>query len=136
MAPTQHADPVAAGLADSRRRLLHVALFSGLINLLTMSGSLYMLQVYDRVIPSRNLATLTGLSVMVLAAYLLQGYLDALRARMLARIAAMLHWRGCRCRVPIRPSCSNRCAISTLCAVFSPAPGRSRSSTCPGCRCS
>ncbi len=82
-------DPVAAGLAESRRRLLHVALFSGLINLLTMAGSLYMLQVYDRVIPSRNLATLVGLSVMVALAYLLQGYLDALRGRMLARIAAV-----------------------------------------------
>lgn len=82
-------DPVATGLAESRRRLLHVALFSGLINLLTMSGSLYMLQVYDRVIPSRNLATLVGLSVMVALAYLLQGILDALRARMLARIAAV-----------------------------------------------
>ena len=87
--PSLPIDPVAAGLAESRRRLLHVALFSGLINLLTMSGSLYMLQVYDRVIPSRNLATLAGLSVMVLFAYLLQGYLDALRARMLARIAAV-----------------------------------------------
>ncbi len=82
-------DPVAARLAESRRRLLHAALFSGLINLLTMSGSLYMLQVYDRVIPSRNLATLAGLSVMVVLAYLLQGYLDALRGRMLARIAAV-----------------------------------------------
>jgi PrtD family type I secretion system ABC transporter len=48
-----------------------------------------MLQVYDRVIPSRNLATLFGLSLMVLLAYLIQGYFDALRARMLCRVATL-----------------------------------------------
>jgi PrtD family type I secretion system ABC transporter len=54
-----------------------------------LSGSLYMLQVYDRVIPSRNIATLIGLSLMVLFAYLMQGYFDALRSRMLCRVATM-----------------------------------------------
>ena len=48
-----------------------------------------MLQVYDRVLPSRSFATLAGLSVILLAAYLLQGYLDAARSRMLARIGAL-----------------------------------------------
>src|SRR5215475_5397561 len=48
-----------------------------------------MLQVYDRVLPSRNVATLLGLSAIVLIAYLLQGYFDALRGRMLTRIGAM-----------------------------------------------
>ena len=48
-----------------------------------------MLQVYDRVIPSRNVATLLGLSAIVVIAYLLQGYFDALRGRMLARIGAL-----------------------------------------------
>jgi len=66
-----------------------IAAFSGVINLLMLSGSLYMLQVYDRVIPSRNLATLFGLSLMVLLAYLIQGYFDALRARMLCRVATL-----------------------------------------------
>jgi PrtD family type I secretion system ABC transporter len=69
--------------------MVGIALFSGVINLLMLSGSLYMLQVYDRVIPSRNLATLLGLSLMVLFAYLMQGYLDALRARMLCRVATL-----------------------------------------------
>ena len=84
---TRH-DPVSAAVSASARRLLRVVLFSGLINMLTLSGSMYMLQVYDRVIPSRDATTLAGLSVIVLMAYLLQGYLDALRARMLTRIAA------------------------------------------------
>lgn len=82
-------DPVTRGLRDSARRMVGIALFSGVINLLMLSGSLYMLQVYDRVIPSRNLATLLGLSLMVLLAYLMQGYLDALRARMLCRVATL-----------------------------------------------
>jgi ATP-binding cassette subfamily C protein PrsD len=47
------------------------------------------LQVYDRVIPSRNIATLFGLSLMVLFAYLMQGYFDALRSRMLSRVATL-----------------------------------------------
>jgi ATP-binding cassette, subfamily C, bacterial PrsD len=84
-----HKNPVTAAMRASRRRLLGVALFSGVVNLLTLSGSLYMLQVYDRVIPSRNVATLVGLSAIVLFAYLLQGYFDALRTRMLARIATL-----------------------------------------------
>src|SRR3982074_1168096 len=80
-------DPVAAGLRESARRMVGIAVFSGVINVLMLSGSLYMLQVYDRVIPSRNTATLLGLSLMVLLAYLVQGYFDALRARMLCRVA-------------------------------------------------
>src|SRR5258708_13528942 len=69
--------------------MVGIAVFSGVINILMLSGSLYMLQVYDRVIPSRNIATLLGLSLMVLFAYLVQGYFDALRARMLCRVATL-----------------------------------------------
>jgi ATP-binding cassette, subfamily C, bacterial PrsD len=82
-------DAVSDAMARARRRVASVALFSGAINLLTLSGSIYMLQVYDRVLPSRSLATLAGLSVMLLAALLLQGFLDAVRSRMLARIGAL-----------------------------------------------
>jgi ATP-binding cassette, subfamily C, bacterial PrsD len=82
-------DPVGAGLRESALRLGGIAVFSGVINILTLAGSLYMLQVYDRVIPSRNIATLIGLSLMVLVAYLLQGYFDALRSRMLTRVGTL-----------------------------------------------
>jgi ATP-binding cassette, subfamily C, type I secretion system permease/ATPase len=82
-------DPVALGLRDSTRRMVGIAIFSGVVNVLMLSGSLYMLQVYDRVIPSRNVATLLGLSLIVLFAYLVQGYFDALRARMLCRVATL-----------------------------------------------
>ena len=82
-------DPVTLGLRDSARRMVGIAVFSGVINVLMLSGSLYMLQVYDRVIPSRNTATLLGLSLIVLFAYLVQGYFDALRSRMLCRVATL-----------------------------------------------
>jgi PrtD family type I secretion system ABC transporter len=82
-------DPVTACLRASVKRLAGVAVFSGAINLLTLSGSIYMLQVYDRVIPSRNVGTLVGLSIIILVAFALQGYLDALRMRMLSRIGAL-----------------------------------------------
>jgi len=85
----QSDDPVAVGLRESARRMVGIAVFSGVINILMLSGSLYMLQVYDRVIPSRNTATLLGLSLMVLFAYLVQGYFDALRTRMLCRVGTL-----------------------------------------------
>src|SRR6201988_3685742 len=80
-------DPVAVQLHESARRMLGIAVFSGVVNVLMLSGSLYMLQVYDRVIPSGTIATLLGLSLMVLLAYLIQGYFEALRTRMLAPVA-------------------------------------------------
>jgi PrtD family type I secretion system ABC transporter len=82
-------DPVSRGLRESARRMIGIAVFSGVINLLMLSGSIYMLQVYDRVIPSRNLSTLLGLSLMVLLAYVMQGYFDALRSRMLCRVGTL-----------------------------------------------
>src|SRR5258708_16265531 len=82
-------DPVTLRLRESARRMVGIAVFSGVINLLMLSGSLYMLQVYDRVIPSRNIATLLGLSLIVLLAYLVQGYFEALRSRMLCRVATL-----------------------------------------------
>jgi ATP-binding cassette subfamily C protein PrsD len=63
--------------------------FSGVVNLLMLAGPLYLLQVYDRVIPSHSLSTLLGLSAIVLVVYLAQGYFDALRMRMLTRIASL-----------------------------------------------
>src|SRR6202171_6143056 len=82
-------DPVALGLRECARRMVGIAVFSGVINVLMLSGSLYMLQVYARFFRSRNIATLLGLSLMVLFAYLVQGYFDALRARMLCRVATV-----------------------------------------------
>jgi ATP-binding cassette subfamily C protein len=65
-----------------------VAVFSAIVNILALTGSLYMLQIYDRVLSSRSVSTLVGLSLICLAAYVLSGGLDTIRSKMLARIGA------------------------------------------------
>jgi ATP-binding cassette subfamily C protein PrsD len=86
-------DPITNALQACTARVGGIALFSGVVNVLMLSGSLYMLQVYDRVLPSRSVATLVGLSFIVILAYLFQGYFDAVRMRMLARAAALFDAR-------------------------------------------
>ncbi len=77
---------VLAALKHCRPALMRVGVFSACINVLSLTGSLYMLQVSDRVLASRSVSTLVGLSLLAVAAYLLHGALDALRCRMLGRI--------------------------------------------------
>ncbi|MGU3540971.1 type I secretion system permease/ATPase [Methylobacterium sp. A54F] len=81
---------LTAALAPCRGALAGVAAMSGLVNLLYLTGSLFMLEVYDRVIPSRSVPTLVGLAILVLVLYAFQGALEAIRARVLARIGAAL----------------------------------------------
>ena len=82
----------AAELANARRAqgplFVAVALFSVFINLLMLTGPLYMLQVYDRVLGSQSEATLVALSAIVILLFLAMGVLDAMRARILSRIGA------------------------------------------------
>ena len=77
-------------LASCRGAFIGVAVFSGGVNILMLTGSLYMLQVYDRVIPSRSMPTLIGLSILVAFLYTLQGLLDTIRHRILSRIGHVL----------------------------------------------
>jgi len=77
-------------LASCRGALLGVALLSGLINILYLSGSLYMMEVYDRVLPSRSIPTLVGLSAIILALFMFQGLFDMLRGRIFARVGAVV----------------------------------------------
>lgn len=65
-------------------------MFSGVVNLLMLAGPLYMLQIYDRVLASRSVSTLIGLSVFLLGAYAFQGILDAVRTRVVVRSARLL----------------------------------------------
>lgn len=77
-------------LEPCRTALLGTGLMSGLVNLLYLTGSFFMLEVYDRVIPSRSVPTLVGLLGLALVLYAFQGALEMLRARILARIGASL----------------------------------------------
>jgi ATP-binding cassette subfamily C protein len=70
--------------------LVGIGAVSGAVNLLALTGSLYMLQVYDRVLPSRSLPTLVGLTVLMIGAYAAFGVLDLLRARAVSGLAIRL----------------------------------------------
>jgi ATP-binding cassette, subfamily C, bacterial PrsD len=76
--------PASLALKGLRAEFMGVGLFSAVINILMLTGSIYMLQVYDRVLASRSIPTLIGISAIVIAAFVLQGVLDAIRSRMLA----------------------------------------------------
>jgi ATP-binding cassette subfamily C exporter for protease/lipase len=65
-----------------------VGTFSAISNLLMLVPSLYMLQVYDRVLQSRNEITLLMLTLMMLGAYLLVGALELVRSFVLVRVGA------------------------------------------------
>lgn len=65
-----------------------VLVFSAVFNVLLLSGSFFMLLVYDDVLASRSLPTLFGLLFMVALAYLFQGLLDVIRGRVLMHAGA------------------------------------------------
>jgi PrtD family type I secretion system ABC transporter len=78
--------PAAAAMRACRGPLIAVAVFSGAINLLMLTGSLFMLQVYDFVLPGRSLPTLAVLLGLASMLYVFQGLLDMLRGRILSRL--------------------------------------------------
>lgn len=65
-----------------------ITVFSVFINLLMLTGPMFMLQVYDRVLSSRSEATLLALFVLVAGLYAAMGILDYVRGRIGARIGA------------------------------------------------
>lgn len=73
-----------------KKGLLGAVLFSGVINLLALVGPLFMLEVYDRVIPSRSVPTLVALGLLVVGVYAVFGVMDIIRSRVMARIGAAL----------------------------------------------
>ncbi|MEO0946191.1 MAG: type I secretion system permease/ATPase [Pseudomonadota bacterium] len=76
-------------VAKQSRNLLNISfLFSIFVNLLMLTGPLFMLQVYDRVLGSRSEETLVALLVLVLALYGLMWLLDFARTRLVARYGA------------------------------------------------
>ncbi|MEL6679822.1 MAG: type I secretion system permease/ATPase, partial [Pseudomonadota bacterium] len=76
------------GLRRSRRLFLTVGLFSFFANILMLTGPLFMLQVYDRVLASRSEATLVALFALVAALYAIMGLLDYARGRVMGRVGA------------------------------------------------
>lgn len=82
-----------AAQLDQRGLLWAVAAFSIVVNLLQLTGSFYMLQIYDRVLVSRSEPTLVAISVLTAFLFLALGVLDHARARIMAKIGARMQQR-------------------------------------------
>ncbi len=81
---------IAEALLAFKSVFITVGLFSAILNLLMLVPSLYMLQVYDRVLSSRNEATLLMLTLIVVGAYLILGGLEYVRSFVLIRLSSKL----------------------------------------------
>ena len=77
---------VKTAIGRSWSSFVGVGVFSGVINVLILTGSVYMLQVYDRVLPSRSVPTLIGITILLVVVYAAYGALDFARTRALSRI--------------------------------------------------
>ncbi len=82
-----------AARSGMRRLTATVILFGIGVNALALTGPLYMLQVYDRVLASRSEATLVALSILLVILFIAMGLLDAFRGRIMARIGARFQTR-------------------------------------------
>ncbi len=90
---TTRSPHLVAAFHGFRGALLVVFAISGIVNLLALTGSLYMLQVYDRVLSSHSVPTLIALSVIALAMYAFYGALDLVRQQASGRAAALFDRR-------------------------------------------
>ncbi|MFC0253427.1 type I secretion system permease/ATPase [Massilia consociata] len=79
---------IGRALLAFKRTFWTIGVFSAIINLMMLVPSLYMLQVYDRVLASRNEITLLMLTVLMLGAYLFMGGLEIIRSFVLVRVGA------------------------------------------------
>jgi len=86
-------DPVSEigrTLRRHRKALVQVAMISAVLNVLMLSGSFFMLLVYDEVLPSRSVPTLLGLILIVSIVYVFQSALDLIRARAMIQVGAIV----------------------------------------------
>jgi PrtD family type I secretion system ABC transporter len=77
-------------LGGIRSLIVFVFLLSGVVNILALTGSFYMLQIYDRALASQSVPTLLALSGIAIGLYLVQGLLDVSRSQILVRTGARL----------------------------------------------
>ncbi|HSX73155.1 MAG TPA: type I secretion system permease/ATPase [Shinella sp.] len=82
------ADELRSALNESRAAFVAIGIFSFFVNLLVLTGSIYSLQIYDRVLTSRSEPTLVVLTILLVAFYAIMGVLDHMRGRIAARIGA------------------------------------------------
>src|SRR5690349_7491116 len=85
--------PLRRALRACRRQFIVVGLFSGVVNLLQLTTSVYMMQVFDRVLASRSLDTLYFLSLIAIGATLVLALLEAVRGQVMQRLATWVEHR-------------------------------------------
>ncbi|MFN6951791.1 MAG: type I secretion system permease/ATPase [Albidovulum sp.] len=71
-----------------RPLILFLFFVSGIINVLALTGSFYMLQIYDRALTSGSVPTLVAISVLAIGLYGFQGMFDIIRSQVLVRVGA------------------------------------------------
>lgn len=79
---------IQRALLGFKSTFITIGVFSAIINILMLTPSIYMLQVYDRVLASRNEITLLMLTLLMLGAYLFIGALEVVRSFVLVRVGA------------------------------------------------
>ena len=84
---------VGTALKSCRTGFIAVAIFSMFMNLLMLTAPLYMIQVYDRVLSSRSVDTLLYLTLIVIFALAILGFIDLARGRVMASIGTWLDHR-------------------------------------------
>jgi len=83
-------NPLSALLSRCREGLVAVGLLSTAVNLLMLTVPIYMLQVYDRVIPGSSVETLVYLTILAAGALAAMAVLDVLRSRIMVRIGVWI----------------------------------------------
>jgi PrtD family type I secretion system ABC transporter len=81
---------ILTALKASRVAIVSTVFFSALVNILMLTGPIFMLQVYDRVLTSGSVPTLIALTGIVVILYLYYGFLEFLRARIFVRVGRRL----------------------------------------------
>src|SRR5713226_3416834 len=90
VAPGVRRSELGDALRACRNAFIGVGIMSCMINLLYLTGAMFMLEVYDRVLPSRSVPTLVGIAILAGGLYVVQGILDLIRSRVLIRVGSAL----------------------------------------------
>ena len=87
---TEPRSRIAAVLRKSRSAFIGIFILSAALNVLLLGGAIYMMLVYDVVLPAGSLPTLWGLLLIVMLVYLFQAAIDIVRNRLLSRVSATI----------------------------------------------
>ena len=99
---------LSSALRTCRGAFAGIGMLSGMSSVLMLTGSFFMLEVYDRVLPSRSIPTLVALAVLAVILFAGQGLIELIRSRLLIRIGGALDEALCRrvydamVRLPVR----------------------------------